>query len=24
MTKKKIIRNFGGWKSRNLSGKGKI
>jgi len=24
MTKKKVIRNFGGWKSRNFSGKGKI
>jgi len=24
MTKKKIIRNFGGGKSRNFSGKGKI
>ena len=24
MTKKEVIRNFGGWKSRNFTGKGKI
>jgi len=24
MTKKKVIRNFGGWKSEMFSGKGKI
>jgi len=24
MTKKKVISNFGGWKSRNFSGKGKV
>ena len=24
MTKKKVMRNFGGWKSRNFSGKGKM